>query len=40
MDTFYLSRTGDSSKISGDREIRKLQRALHDAAVGSRETDR
>ena len=35
MDTFYLTRATDGSKISGDREIRKLQRALHEAAVST-----
>jgi [protein-PII] uridylyltransferase len=39
MDTFYLSRAEDGAKISGDRDVRELQRALHDAAVGGRETD-
>jgi len=33
MDTFYLTRARDGGKPSGDREIRKLQRAVHDAAV-------
>jgi len=35
MDTFYLTRAGDGAKISSDREVRKLQRALHDAAVSA-----
>ena len=33
MDTFYLSRAGDGSKISDDRHVRELQRALHEAAT-------
>ncbi|MBU3666144.1 MAG: [protein-PII] uridylyltransferase [Chthoniobacterales bacterium] len=35
MDTFYLVRAKDGEKITSDRDIRALQRALHDAAVGS-----
>ena len=40
MDTFYLTRAGDSSKISADRDIRKLQRALHDAAVATHQAEK
>lgn len=35
MDTFYLSRAADGAKLSGDREVRELQRALHDAAMAA-----
>ena len=40
MDTFYLTRAGDSSKISADRDICKLQRALHDAAVATHQAEK
>ena len=33
LDTFYLIRAKDGAKLAGDREVRALQRALHDAAV-------
>ena len=33
MDTFYLSRAENSAKISGEREVQALQRALQEAAV-------
>ena len=33
MDTFYLSRAEDSAKVSGQREVQALQRALQEAAV-------
>jgi hypothetical protein len=33
MDTFYLSRADDSAKVSGQREVQALQRALQEAAV-------
>ena len=33
MDTFYLSRTEDGSKLASEDEIRQLQQALHRAAV-------
>jgi hypothetical protein len=33
MDTFYLSRAVDGSKIVGDRDVRELQHALHEAAT-------
>jgi [protein-PII] uridylyltransferase len=33
IDTFYLIRASDGAKLSTDREVRALQRALHDAAV-------
>jgi hypothetical protein len=39
MDTFYLSRAADGAKISGDHDVRELQRALHDAAVAVPGTD-
>ncbi|MGA0850252.1 MAG: ACT domain-containing protein, partial [Chthoniobacterales bacterium] len=39
MDTFYLTRESDGGKVVGDREVRKLQRTLHEAAVGDRPTD-
>lgn len=35
MDTFYLSHALDGTKISDEREIRQLQRVLHDAAVAA-----
>ena len=34
MDTFYLCRASNGAKLSLDQEIRSLQQALHDAAVG------
>ncbi|MBJ7259596.1 MAG: [protein-PII] uridylyltransferase [Chthoniobacterales bacterium] len=34
LDTFYVYRSRDGAKISGEEEIRDLQRALHDAATG------
>ena len=34
MDTFYLCRADDGGKLSADDEIRALQQALHQAAVG------
>lgn len=34
MDTFYLVRAKDGKKVTGDREIRELQHALHAAATG------
>jgi [protein-PII] uridylyltransferase len=40
MDTFYLSRAVDGSKIVGDRDVRELQHALHEAAVAVAGTDR
>jgi [protein-PII] uridylyltransferase len=33
MDTFYLSRAENSAKVSGEREVQALQRALQEAAV-------
>jgi [protein-PII] uridylyltransferase len=33
MDTFYVCRAGDGGKVTADREIRTLHRALHEAAV-------
>jgi [protein-PII] uridylyltransferase len=33
MDTFYLSRAEDGAKIAGDRDVRELQHALHEAAT-------
>jgi [protein-PII] uridylyltransferase len=33
MDTFYLTRTEDGAKLSGEDEIKQLQRSLHQAAV-------
>lgn len=36
MDTFYLSRAADGAKLSDEREIRRLQRALHGTAVSVR----
>ena len=39
MDTFYLSRAADGAKISGDHDVRELQRALHDAAVAAPGSD-
>lgn len=33
MDTFYVCRAVDGSKVSGDRDIRSLQRSLHEAAI-------
>jgi len=33
MDTFYLSRTEDGSKLSNEDEVRRLQHALQEAAV-------
>ena len=36
MDTFYLTRETDGGKVVSEREIRKLQRTLHEAAVSGR----
>jgi len=33
MDTFYLTRAKDGAKLSGEREIRRLQRTMQEAAV-------
>ncbi len=37
MDTFYLTRADGSGKLSGEDQVRQLNRALHEAAVGSME---
>ena len=36
MDTFYICRAEDGTKVSKDKEIRSLQRTLHQAAVSGR----
>jgi [protein-PII] uridylyltransferase len=36
MDTFYLTRETGGGKVAGEREILKLQRTLHEAAVSGR----
>jgi [protein-PII] uridylyltransferase len=37
LDTFYVYRSSDGAKLSGEDEIRDLQRALHKAATGTAE---
>lgn len=40
MDTFYLTRAKDGAKLSADREIRRLQRTVQEAAVRTGDKDR
>ena len=35
MDTFYVCRARDGAKVTSDREIESLQRALHEAAAAT-----